>query len=153
MVSPHSEWDDHERGFTTEIGDEFTSAEVHLTVRPVRAQFTDGSALVQSVARGDENGYSIVVDIGTLGDGSPDDIITFGDERTAWAFVHLLTHYFVTNTDPTVALGDLIHSGQGVTPDEQWVPHRIIEDLSAAEAFEKLLSPYPAPEGMADVLE
>lgn len=152
MVSPHSEWDDHEQGFTNEIGGEFTSEEVHITVRPVRAQFHDGSALVQSVERGDENGYSIVVEIGTPGYGSHDDIITFGDERTAWEFVHLLTHYFVNKTDPTVALDDLIRSGRGMTPDEQWVPDRVIEDLSAAEAFKKLLSPYPTPEGMADVL-
>lgn len=151
MVSPHSEWDNHEQRFTNEIGGEFTSEEVHITARPVRAQFNGGSALVQSVARGDENGYSIVVEIGTSGDGSHDDIITFGDERTAWEFVHLLPHYFVHQTDPTVALGDLIHSARGDSR-RQWVPHRIIEDLSAAEAFEQLLSPYPAPEDMADVL-
>ncbi|WP_248911097.1 hypothetical protein [Halocatena marina] len=153
MVSPHSKWEDQEWGFTAEIGDDFTSEEVRITVMPVRARFSGGSALVQSVERGSENGYSIVVEVGTPGYGTHDDIITFGDERLAWEFAHLLTHYLVHDGSPALAVGNLTHNDPTLTTEKQWVPNRLIEDLSAVETFEKLLSPTPLPVGMADVLE
>lgn len=153
MVSPHPEWEDRDNGLSKEKDpDDPFSEEVHITVLPVVAKYSNHGAAIQSVKRGSENAYSIIVETGTPGYGTHDDIIQFRGERSAWEFTHLLTHYFTHTTDPGMAKADLLHTDP-MMPTDQWHPNRVIEDLDATEAFKKLLSPSPTPDGLSDVMK
>lgn len=96
--------------------------------------------------------YSIIVETGTPGCGSHDDLIQFRSERSAWEFVYLLTHYSAYTTDPGIAKGDLLHTDP-MMPTDQWLPNRVIEDFDATEAFKKMVSPSPTPDGLSDVMK
>lgn len=154
MVSPHPGWEDRHDGFTPaskprEAGD---SEPIRIAVKPVVAEFNEHTAMVWGVERGSENAYSVVVFRGHSEQKHHDEIITFGTERSAWEFAHLLTHYFASIGDPAIALADLLSGGRRRPANDQWLPHRVVDDLSATEAFEKLLSPSPPPDAMSDVL-
>lgn len=144
MVSPHPEWDDYEGGLSND--------ETQIVVSPVEARFSDRNTVVRSASEGDENAYSVGVDIGSPGHETQEDIVVFRDARPAWEFAHLLTHYFAQTTDPETAKSDLIHSERGTSADDQWTPNRAIEKLGAAEVLEKLLSPYSTPDAISNVL-
>lgn len=145
MASPHPEWDDCEGGLRNE--------EAQIVVSPVDARFSDYGTVVRSASAGNGNAYSVGVYVGSPAHRTRNDIAVFQNARLAWEFAHLLTHYFTHRIDPETAKNDLIRSKRETSTDDLRIPNHAVEELSASEVFEKLLSSDSTPDAMSDMLE
>jgi hypothetical protein len=147
MVSYHPEWDDVEDGYRRGSTGIFVSPAI------VRSGSHGSAHRSGDISTEDANAYS--VELRTRMETASetwDPIANFEDQRTAWEFAHLLSHFFEVKHEPSSAKSDLLTVDPNYPGDSKTLPD-IVENMSAQEAFLTLLHPHPTPESMDDLLE
>lgn len=130
MVSPSSEWDEEENGYS--------KGDSSVFVRPKVVQSSSGVVAQQTVERGDENAYGVEMMCGPAGHARHATICNFSDEKPAWELANLLTRYVDHVRDCDVAKGNINNPHPGHTVD---LPD-VVEDMSGEEVLREKLGHY-----------
>lgn len=138
MVSPHEDWTD------PTVGYEYDGIRVNVLPSYIESWET-GTYAKDGVDRDNANAFSVHYDEGAYG--VERQLVAFSDERMAWEFANLFTHYSAyrhespTSPDPEFAYQELTRLDPH-DPQSQWTPPAIVEDLSAREVLEKMAARY-----------
>lgn len=147
MVEPHPDWNESSDGYEAD--------DVGIFVEPAIVQAGEGHEYMTSAGIDDADANAYIVELWTsIGTASEtwDSIAEFAERETAWTFAAILTRYVEHHAGPEEAKSNLLHADPHYQGEQKEVP-AIVEDLTAAETFRRLVHPYPVPDAVKAALE